>query len=182
VDELVRWLGEQLDEEERIAREASGGTVVGEPGSWQPAPGGDEWEAFRTDCDEDELLVALRPDLPRPPDVMGGLWGAIVDFKPEFEDPRVSSPLPQFVHAARHDPARVLREIDAKRKLLVLHRSVTRTDFTSPTGEPAGPLEVCHECDANTTDPDWPDSPCRTLRYLARPYADRPGYREEWRP
>jgi hypothetical protein len=85
-------------------------------------------------------------------------------------------------HIVTHDPARVLREIDAKRQLLVLHRSVTRTDFTSPTGEPAGPLEVCHECDANTTDPDWPDSPCRTLRYLALPYADRPGYREEWRP
>jgi hypothetical protein len=26
---------------------------------------------------------------------------------------------------------------------------------------------------------DWP---CLTLRLLALPYADRPGYREEWRP
>lgn len=25
-------------------------------------------------------------------------------------------------------------------------------------------------------------APCSTLRLLALPYSDRPGYREEWRP
>lgn len=83
---------------------------------------------------------------------------------------------------AEHDPARVLREIDAKRKLLILHRPVRRTDFVTADGCPAGTLMVCHECDANTTDADWPDTPCWTLRLLAAPYADRPGYKEDWRP
>ena len=85
-------------------------------------------------------------------------------------------------HIAEHDPERVLREIDAKRKLLILHRPVRRADFTESDGSPAGPLVVCHECDANTTDADWPDMPCWTLRFLAAPYADRAGYKENWRP
>jgi hypothetical protein len=79
-------------------------------------------------------------------------------------------------------PARVLREIDAKQKLLIVHRPVRRTDFITSAGSPAGPMMVCHECDANTTDADWPDNPCRTLRLLATPYADRAGYNEAWRP
>lgn len=160
--ELIRWLGEQLDEDERIARDASGGTVEGEPGRWKAAPGGDEWEASRTDCDEDELLVALRPGLPRPPDVMSGLWGQIVAFKPEFEDRRVSSPLPQLVHAARHDPARVLREIDAKRDLLRFANGIHDHHETFTTGI-AARLE-------------------KVLRLYALAYVERPGYRQEWKP
>lgn len=115
---LADFIEARLDEDEAIARAGSGGTVIGEPGNWSTAPGGDEWEASRTDCDEDELLVALRPGLPRPPDVMTGMWGAIVDFKPEFEDRGAASPLPQLQHAARHDPARVLAEVAAKRLLI----------------------------------------------------------------
>jgi hypothetical protein len=157
MDDLVQWLRAQLDEDERIARAASGGTVVGESGSWKPTPGGDEWEASRTDCDEDELLVALRPGLPRPPQVMSGLWGAVVSFRPEFEDPGVSSPLPQFQHAARHDPARVLREVDAKRRI----------------------LDAYENYDREAPELDVPDS---VVRLLALPYADRPGYRDDWRP
>lgn len=160
MNELVQWLGAQLDEDERIAKEASGGTVVGERGNWQPAPGGDEWEASRTDCDEDELLVALRPGLPRPPEVLSGMWGAVACFKPEFEDPRVSSPLPQFIHAALHDPARVLREIDAKRRIV---NAIADADPDSAY--------------ITATFTAWD-----VLRLLALPYADRPGYREEWRP
>lgn len=163
-DDLVRWLCTQLDEDERIARAASGSTVVGEPGSWNSAPGGDEWEASRTDCDEDELLVALRPGLPRPPDVMSGKWGAVVDFKPAFEDPRVSSPLPQFEHAARHDPARVLREIEAKRRILYLAVQLPKVTASTDMFD-------------NNRDA-WRE----VIKQLSVSYTDRPGYREEWRP
>ncbi|MFD9444969.1 DUF6221 family protein [Streptomyces sp. NPDC060001] len=180
MDELVRWLTAQLTEDERIAREASGGTVVGEHGNWQPAPGGDEWEASRTDCDEDELLVALRPGLPRPPDVMSGMWGAVVAFKPEFEDRRVSSPLPEFVHAARHDPSRVLRETDAARRRLERHTPRPMVGRDSDENDPSTYVLGCPTCQADVvSEGDWP---CEEMRDLLAPYADRPGYREEWRP
>lgn len=180
MDDLVQFLRDHLNEDERVARAASGGTVVGAPGDWKPAPGGDEWEASRTDCDEDELLVALRPGLPRPPDVMSGLWGAIVDFKPEFEDPDAASPLAQFQHAARHDPARVLREIEAKRRLLDLHEPAMNPGRDSDDDDPSTWLPVCSTCQVEIARPgDWP---CEHLRLLALPYADRPGFREEWRP
>lgn len=84
-------------------------------------------------------------------------------------------------HIARWDPARVLAEIDAKRKLLDLHapfksnwhRGVLQCDHCA---------ELCHSrsglgCDS----PDAP-YPCPTVRLIALPYADRPGYLEEWRP
>jgi len=72
-------------------------------------------------------------------------------------------------HIARHDPARVLREIDAKRKIAEQHRPVGYGDVC---------LSYCH-----TRTPSQPQTwPCLTLRLLALPFTDRPGYREEWRP
>ncbi|NED75367.1 hypothetical protein G3I51_24190 [Streptomyces sp. SID9944] len=77
-------------------------------------------------------------------------------------------------HIATHDPARVLREIDAKRHLLDEHQDVndgscgTCVDgqWGYPTHGGSSPQRF----------------PCRTLRLLALSYADRPGYRDEWRP
>lgn len=63
-------------------------------------------------------------------------------------------------HIVRHDPSRVLAEVEAKRRILDEHEGV-------------------HTCGDRTYDfREW----CPTLRALALPYAGRPGYREEWRP
>ncbi|WP_432010164.1 DUF6221 family protein [Streptomyces cucumeris] len=113
MDELVRWLGEQLDEDERVARECAGNG---------------EWDA-------DDIAI-YGPDL-----------------APEVRQ-----------HMAEHDPARVLREIDAKRRILAEH---------------ALNGWVCSTCDNGEVEQVFP---CPTLRLLALPYADRPGYREAWRP
>ena len=112
VEDLARWLGVQLDEDERIARAA--------------------------DAD------------------LSNLTGYV-----EIEYPEVTA---DETHALRHRPARVLREIDAKRRILAEH-----------------PLNgwVCDTCDNGEVDQVFP---CPTLRLLALPYADRPGYREEWAP
>ena len=166
MDELVQWLGVQLDEDERIAREASGGTVVGEPGAWQPSPHGDEWEASGSAGEDEELMVALRPGLPRPPDVMSGLWGAVFSHRMDDSDPDADSPMRAFEHAARHDPARVLREIDAKRQLLA--------DFAPMLAQ----TDAAIDSEWNSND----DLHGRLLAYLALAYVDLPGYREEWRP
>lgn len=80
-------------------------------------------------------------------------------------------------HIARHDPARVLAEVDAKRRVLDLH---------------AGD----HECSTIRHGVDWDGQSveeidsctwvlggdCSTVRLLALPYAAHPDYREEWRP
>lgn len=67
-------------------------------------------------------------------------------------------------HIARHDPARVLREVAAKRRIIAVH-------------------EGHHECPSEDDNCGWiVDSRCVTLRLLALPYADRLDYDEEWRP
>jgi hypothetical protein len=71
---------------------------------------------------------------------------------------------------ARHDPARVLAEVDAKRQMLELHHSIEL---------PTEMLDACAECEVTGV---YPEYPCRTLRLLALPYAEHPDYREEWRP
>jgi len=77
-------------------------------------------------------------------------------------------------HDARHiaawDPARVLAECEAKRQILEYHEPETLPDGI-PTYDPPR-CDSCTNCEL----------PCPTLRLLAVPYADRAGYREEWRP
>ncbi|MDL5205110.1 DUF6221 family protein [Streptomyces sp. ALI-76-A] len=70
-------------------------------------------------------------------------------------------------------PARVLREIDAKRRILAecahWHGKLAK-EVVNPSPVPFPALgEVL-------------DAVTPILRALALPYADRPGYREEWRP
>jgi len=62
-------------------------------------------------------------------------------------------------HIARHDPARVLAECSAKRRIVE--------------------LGVCTAC---ATEAQPCDHRADTLRLLALPYADHEDYREEWTP
>jgi hypothetical protein len=77
------------------------------------------------------------------------------------------------------DPERVLAEVDAKRRIIGNHK--------------ADDKGCCRTCAHWTS--DWLDgykedrlayegvrAPCLTLRLLALPYADRPGYDESWKP
>lgn len=75
----------------------------------------------------------------------------------------------QAAHIVAFAPARVLAESEAKRRLLVLHRLEWSADDE--------PLAFCAH-DQRTAGL----YPCSTLLLLALPYADREGYREEWRP
>lgn len=120
IDDLAAIVRAGLTQDEHYAREACGGTVVGEPGNWRQAPGGDEWEAGESPDGDIELLVALRPGLPRPPESMSGYWGAVVSWRDDdhFDEPGVRGPLDAFRHAARWDPRRVLTEVASKRALL----------------------------------------------------------------
>lgn len=79
-----------------------------------------------------------------------------------------------MAHFDRHQPKHVIEDGSAKIQIVRMH---------------AGGEHMCPSRRA-LNDGLWsaPDqdqdvmSPCPTLRLLALPYADRPGYREEWRP
>lgn len=73
------------------------------------------------------------------------------------------------IHIDAWDPDRVLADCDAKRRIVEWHR-----EETLPDGVPTrtGLCDICMNW-------SWP---CDTLRLLALPYADRPGYMQEWRP
>jgi hypothetical protein len=132
VDDLVRWLGEQLDEDERTARESGGA-------AWEELP-----------------VSGWVHTSPLP----------ATEWQPPGYDHHVASaPLPaDRAHIIRHDPARVLREVDAKRRLVYLAVQLPKVT--------AGTDMFDNHRDA------WAE----VLKQLALPYADRPGYREEWRP
>jgi hypothetical protein len=114
IDELAGIIRQGLAEDERIAREACGSTVVGEPGNWRQASGGDEWQVEQVD-DFIMLLVALRPGLKRSPETRA-YWGQVAAWQDDGDG--IRGPLEEFTHAARHDPRRVLADVAAKRALL----------------------------------------------------------------
>ncbi len=132
MDDLITFLRAQLDEDERIARAASPGpwewlTENGEP--WQPKPDG--WLDYTGE------YLGVGKD-------SGTLFGPGM------------TPHADAVHIAAHDPARVLREIEAKRRI------VDRYAWLREHGDTGGTAWV--------------------LPLLALPYADRPGFQESWRP
>lgn len=149
---LTEFLFARIAEEEAIARKASGGTVVGERGNWQPAPGGDEWELLATD-EDDEWLVALRTDLPRPPDVMSGMWGAVMTREAvDLAEPEAGRATDQIAHAVLHDPARVLTECEVKRWMVKMFGVTDYSRYNDP----------------------------EIMKQLARPYAGHPDFQPKW--
>jgi hypothetical protein len=70
----------------------------------------------------------------------------------------------EFDHIARHDPARVLREVEAKRALLALHRP----------NQVVGIGRACTYCGYL-----WP---CPEARITVSVWSDHPDYRPEWKP
>lgn len=79
-------------------------------------------------------------------------------------------PMDYDEHVARHDPARVLAECEAKRRILELHPESPRYIYEQTMADPE-PTEVY----AGTDVP-------HELLWLALPYADHPDYDESWRP
>ncbi|MGW3025843.1 DUF6221 family protein [Streptomyces sp. NPDC001221] len=134
MDELVRWLDEQLAEDERIAQAAP-------LGPWSMDGAGSI-----VDADGERVVPSV-----------GGTLNGRVSRWPEG---------PAAAQILGHDPARVLREIDAKRRLLAIHRPYVPE-----------PDQACLGCAGGIM-----FTSCPVVRLLALPYADRPGYRDDWRP
>ena len=77
-------------------------------------------------------------------------------------------------HIPRHDPARVLREVEAKRAIVEAHER-------NPLSEDVGPEwgDTCYTCVSDHEPLDWP---CATLRHLASIYSDHPEFDAGWAP
>jgi hypothetical protein len=82
----------------------------------------------------------------------------------------VAEPNSPFAFIAAHDPARVLREIEAKRRVLRQHADVR--------AQVRNPVSAENRRAARVEQGALED----VMRLLAMPYADRPGYRQEWAP
>ena len=80
-------------------------------------------------------------------------------------------------HILRHAPARVLREVAAKRAILDVHSATYPVTYPQPSGQP-----TCGVCHAGGWDWDPEQWPCPTVRALAAVYSDHPDYRQEWAP
>ncbi|MEV6079673.1 DUF6221 family protein [Streptomyces sp. NPDC052069] len=90
-------------------------------------------------------------------------------------------------HVARHDPARVLREVEAKRRRLTRHVPERRrlTLLDKDGGATSFGFYVCTSCTPNRTiehGQEVVEWPCLDVRDDALPYAGHPDYRDDWRP
>ena len=116
--------------------------------------------------DEDEA-VAL--------DAMGGPWevrGRSVyqaDGAPSL-NPVAADAWDYAPHIARHSPARVLREVEAKRKILDMASEASGLDQQVDMEFRAGPRDMDAE----------PFLGDLLRRALALPYRDQPDYQQEW--
>lgn len=77
-------------------------------------------------------------------------------------------------HIARHDPARVLREVQAKRRLLdAIFRYEAKID---------GEWGCCHSAEEIRAGACSEVDEVEALTLLAQPYSDHPDFRPEWSP
>lgn len=141
MDDLVEFL------RARVADDEAGVRALTVPHEWHTGPGDDpEWT--------DEELVCMWPPEFHTPYERDKHWRGLTVPGPALA-----------AHIARHDPARVLREVEAKRRLVALHDRPN------------------HQCVTEDGPTQWHAAdPCATLRLLALPYATHPDYRPEWAP
>jgi hypothetical protein len=141
-DDLIAFVNARLDEAASAANAAaqSGNQFAGADGHdprWQQDPGHNGGE-IRDMCSPRGCIVVFDEGAPG---------------------------REQAAHIARHDPARVLREVGAKRKIIAEHKAVTR--LAGLTEQDLGFLGWYRE---------W------VLKNLAAADSDHPDYRPEWKP
>jgi len=93
----------------------------------------------------------------------------------------------EWVHIARWDPARVLREVEAKRRIVDGHRyeissETAYDDYDDVSDSYRRVVHHTVTCAICGWASDDRTSGCMTLRLLALAHADHPDYRLEWRP
>lgn len=140
--DLIAFLQARLDEDEQAARAAMWDELSA---AWTARPPRAAYERYVVVDYCDDGVVAVSPE------------NADTDGVGQ--------------HIARHDPARVLAEVEAKRKAVRFYEQAAHSLSLSAPG--AMPHDLMTGA-ANTARV--------MLQALATPYADHPDYRNEWRP
>jgi len=135
-----------------------------------------EWLTACIDEDETAAKAALAGPWHIDRDPLQGLRimdgrGLVVTWTPGFYDRGDAD----AAHIALHDPARVLREVEAKRAILALtFYYEAKIDGEWGCGHRHADAIRLGKC------PSTPPEKIDALRALAAVYADRPGYKAEW--
>lgn len=137
MDDLITWLKAAMDDDERVARACA---------EVYPPP----WDV--SDRGHTAEVKADEPDFRRVAELQ--------------QDPAIDGWLSERLdHIARWDPARVLADIDSKRRIVAEYiKAVDRRKQHREDLAAAGALLAL----------------LVAVKAIALPYADRPGYREEW--
>ncbi|WP_327249880.1 DUF6221 family protein [Streptomyces sp. NBC_01320] len=135
MDDLMKFLRDRLDEDEKMSGTAS-------EGPWSVDNG--DYAKLVYGADQSAVLC-------------GGCWGGEASVFESTAD---------ALHIVRHDPARVLAVVEAKRAAIGHYEKLRRFAETERRQEyllveGAGAV---------------------VIKMLALPYADHPGYRDDWRP
>lgn len=173
VTDLVEFLTARYDEDEAVARAATQLPCC-EPLGWRAA---DRWShrprgLFTRDDTGGRAITLLTPDYPESTDSGVDLIRA--------EDGGI--PLNVADHIVTWDPARVLADIAAKRRILARHSALHAIVEPVDGGQwctHCGGWPCTHEGESVCTLCGYDDG-CPDVRALASPYADHPDFRPEW--
>lgn len=148
---IAEFLTARLDEDEDIAKEAKG--------DYAQSTTSGEWTHINDHPDPDQHQRIV--------DAFG--YTVHGDFDHDVD----SDPWWTLPHIARHDPARVLREVAAKRQLLEWCAAVTEHFDWATLNQPGSLL---HDPNARAT-----NTATLAMQAMATPYADHPDYQEGWK-
>lgn len=174
--ELIAWLRAQLDHDERVAQ------AVHQPGiAWVTGVPGEADHVYAWRPDQPQRCSEHPEDAPNPCDdaIVAVCQDDVGHFGGDAEQ--------RATHIALYSPSRALAEIAAKRQII---------DAYLPPGVDPHPGQACinHEgqdpAHYDEHDTCWRHLGANrdrfhgdhVLRLLALPYADRLGYREDWKP
>lgn len=154
MSDLVEFLEARLAEDEAVAREAITPDRPGTHWEWESTADDDDPESPRWLRTVEEFPTKSGVgDLPGFP-----LYGCTAD------------PSPAMNHIARQDPARILREVAAKRAVMIAADDATSYDMTVESDRGVGSRNMIE-------DPYVGDV---ILRALASAYSDHPDFNPDW--
>lgn len=143
-------------------------------------------EFLRVRLDEDEALARAACDRESGEWFMGDKWNvyqqkevAPYEYSDTEELVVYGNMKEQSEHIARHDPARVLREVKAKRRTLGRHRRHAEVFPGSYAGMPDSCVGCGYTGDLEEPRTDRIDE-CPELRDMASAYDDHPDYNPAW--
>jgi hypothetical protein len=173
MDDLVTWLRKQIDDDERWALAANQPYEYADESATAPPTGvhwrwvhGPNWEPTTPDPAVNEFVTEPGEscNLATVEKWPSTTYGRTRQMPRVYADAIVEMDAAAGGHITRWDPARVLAEVDAKRRIIAEYERYAAERRRAMNG-----WESSREV-----------SPI--LAALALPYADRKGYREEWKP